>query len=72
VGFAFTHLLGFHLLPRLKDIYRQKLYLPDAALADSLPHLKPVLERRPINWELVKRQYEQMIQIRHCHAAEPG
>jgi hypothetical protein len=28
VAFAFSHLLGFQLLPRLKGIHRQKLYLP--------------------------------------------
>jgi len=31
VGFAFCHLLGFHLLPRLKGIHRQKLYRPSLA-----------------------------------------
>ncbi|MDQ5852484.1 MAG: transposase, partial [Chloroflexota bacterium] len=61
VGFAFTHLLGFRLLPRLKDIYRQKLYLPDAGTADSYPHLQPVLARRAINWEIIRQQYDQMI-----------
>src|SRR5699024_7590287 len=26
IGFAFCHLLGFRLMPRLKSIHRQKLY----------------------------------------------
>ena len=30
VAFAFCHLLGFELLPRLKGISRQKLYRPKA------------------------------------------
>ena len=28
VAFAFCHLLGFRLLPRLKGIHRQRLYRP--------------------------------------------
>ena len=38
VGFAFCHLLGFHLLPRLKGIHRQKLYRPLAGHPDAYPH----------------------------------
>src|SRR3546814_958185 len=30
VGFAFCHLLGFELAPRLKAIARQNLYVPEA------------------------------------------
>ena len=52
-GFAFTHLLGFDLLPRLKDIAGQKLYLPDLALSEQLPLLKPVAAQRAIRWELI-------------------
>jgi len=61
VGFAFTHLLGFRLLPRLKDIYRQKLYLSDAGTATHYPNLHMVLARRAINWEIIRQQYNQMI-----------
>ena len=43
VGFAFTHLLGFELMPRLKAIARQKLYLPDAGCSDEYANLKDVL-----------------------------
>jgi Tn3 transposase DDE domain len=39
VGFAFCHLLGFHLLPRLKGIHRQKLYRPLAGHPEAYPHL---------------------------------
>ena len=37
VGFAFSHLLGFQLLPRLKGIARQKLYRPDTGAPDFYP-----------------------------------
>jgi hypothetical protein len=60
IGFAFTQLLGYSLLPRLKNIGAARLYLPDAGLAASLPHLSTVLTR-PIRWELIAQQYDQMV-----------
>lgn len=60
VAFAFSHLLGFQLLPRLKAINKQKLYLPEAGSATSYGELQPILTR-PINWELVAQQYDEMI-----------
>jgi len=60
VAFAFCCLLGFRLLPRLKDIYRKKLYRPEAGNPDAYPRLQPILTR-PINWDLIRRQYDEMI-----------
>ncbi|MCC5466284.1 transposase, partial [Pelosinus baikalensis] len=60
VAFAFCHLLGFNLMPRLKGIHRQKLYRPDTGMMDAYPNLQPVLTR-PINWDLIRQQYDQMI-----------
>lgn len=60
VGFAFTELLGFKLLPRLKRIGAQRLYLPEPRSRDRWPALEPVLTR-PINWKLIANQYDQMI-----------
>ena len=60
VGFAFSHLLGFKLLPRLKTIYSQKLYLPEAELRSELKNLDPILAKKSINWELIEQQYEEM------------
>lgn len=59
VGFAFTELLSFRLLPRLKNIGSIRLYRPDdtppgwSALGGSLT--------RPIRWELIEQQYDQMV-----------
>ncbi|MDG3013662.1 Tn3 family transposase [Corynebacteriales bacterium D3-21] len=58
VGFAFTELLGFRLLPRLKNIGSIRLYRPDDAGAYA--QLGPVLTR-PIRWELIAQQYDQMV-----------
>ncbi len=60
VAFAFCHLLGFQLMPRFKGIARQKLYLPSAGQSNAYPNLKPILTR-PINWDLIRKQYDQMI-----------
>jgi len=62
VGFAFTHLLGYSLLPRLKNIGSARLYLPDAGRSVSLPHLQAALTR-PIRWELIAEQYDQMVKF---------
>ncbi len=60
VAFAFTHLLGFQLMPRLKRIKMQKLYRPHAGQTDAYPNLEPVMAR-PINWDLIRQQYDQMV-----------
>jgi TnpA family transposase len=60
VAFAFTHLLGFQLMPRLNGIHRQRLYLPNSDCADLYPHLQSVLSRG-IRWDLIRRQYDEMI-----------
>ena len=61
VAFAFSYLLGFNLMPRLKNIAKQKLYIPDIGLANNFQNLSPILTR-PINWELIAQQYDQMVQ----------
>ncbi len=60
VAFAFTKLLGFQLLPRLKAIHSQRLYRPETGQPDAYPNLQLVLSR-PIDWELIRRQYDEMI-----------
>ncbi|MED3330298.1 Tn3 family transposase [Bacillus thuringiensis] len=62
VAFAFSHLLGFKLMPRFKNIGSQKLYRPEVGMNDEYSHLHPVLSR-PINWDLIRQQYEQMIKF---------
>jgi hypothetical protein len=60
VGFAFCHLLGLQLLPRLTGIHRQKLYRPLAGHPDASPHLQTILGR-PMRWDLIRQQDEQML-----------
>lgn len=69
VAFAFCHLLGFKLMPRLKAINRQKLYLPGAGESGNYKNLKEVLTR-PIRWDLIVNQYDEM--IKHVAALKLG
>ena len=60
VAFAFCHLLGFDLLPRLKGISKKKLYRVEAGSPGDYPNLQPILTR-PIDWGLIARHYDEMV-----------
>ena len=60
VAFAFCELLSFSLLPRLKAISSQRLYLPAPKAGEAYPNLVSILTR-PIDWELIRTQYDDMV-----------
>ncbi len=60
IGFAFCHLLGFELAPRLKAIASQKLAVPSASIRAQLPNLLPILSSK-IDWAEIERQYDEMV-----------
>lgn len=60
IGFAITLLLGFDLLPRIKQINKARLYLPDRGDPNAYPELTPAMTR-PIRWDLIEQNYDQMI-----------
>jgi len=60
IAFAFSRMLRFQLLPRLKAIHKQRLYRPDTGKPDAYPNLLLVLTR-PIDWELIRQQYDEMV-----------
>ena len=60
VAFAFSHLLGFDLLPRLKAIAKQKLHVVETGDAPQYGHLEPILTHA-IHWELIRQQYDEII-----------
>lgn len=60
VGFGFSGLLKFDLLPRLKRIHKQKLYYPFSGDRKKYPNLDLILEK-PIKWNLIREQYDEMI-----------
>lgn len=59
VGFAFTELLNFRLLPRLKNIGSIRLYRPDDT-PPGWPALGGSLSRA-IKRDLIEQQYDQMV-----------
>lgn len=69
VAFAFCKLLGFQLMPRLKRIKYEKLYLCEKGTEADFPNLKDVLSR-PIRWQLIENQYDEM--IKHAVALKLG
>ena len=61
VAFAFCRLLNeFKLMPRLKRIKHERLYLPDTGMAKEFPNLAGILTR-PIRWERINQQYDEMM-----------
>ena len=69
VAFGFCRLLKIDLLPRLKRIKYERLYLPEKGLSAEFPHLRGVLER-PIRWDLIREQYDEI--VRHVVAIAEG
>ncbi|SFO06956.1 Transposase and inactivated derivatives, TnpA family [Streptomyces sp. cf124] len=61
VGFAFAHMLGFNLLPRLKNVGSARLYRPAAGQDEKWPNLAPVLSAKTIDWDLIRQQYDQIV-----------
>src|SRR5260370_3037529 len=60
IGFAFSHLLGFRLLPRLNPIPSQRLAVVEEGNTELYPHLKEALGKA-INWDVVRQQYDMMV-----------
>ena len=60
VAFAFSHLLGFELAPRIKGVGRSKLYLSRQSLRADLGEIAPMLTR-PIDWRLIASEYHEMV-----------
>jgi TnpA family transposase len=60
VGFAFSYMFGFDLLPRFKNIHSQKLYFSEKNDLNKYDELTSIL-LRPINWELIESQYDQIV-----------
>jgi TnpA family transposase len=70
IGFGITRLLGFKLLPRIKRINHVKFYPSQTGAKDRWPRLTPAMKQRPIRWDLITEQYDQM--IRYATAIRTG
>ena len=60
IGFAFSHMLGFKLMPRFKGISKQKLYYANNGDLSQYKHIVRILQRS-IKWHLIKEQYDQIV-----------
>ena len=60
VAFAFSYLLNFELLPRLKRIGAEKLLIPKANF-ENINNIESLISR-VINWKIIRDNYEGMIE----------
>ena len=63
VAFAFCHLLGFSLMPRLKGINKQKLAQPELGAREQYSNLSSIFSNQPINWTLIAQQYDELVKF---------
>ncbi|WP_243762531.1 transposase [Streptomyces sp. Tu 3180] len=61
IGSAFARMLGFNLLPRLKNVGSARLYRPAAGQDETWPNLAPVLSAKTVDRDLIRRQYDQIV-----------
>ena len=61
IAFAFAYLLGIDLRPRIKGIGRIKLNKPDGHIAKSHYNNLEEVMTKPINWQLIRENYDQII-----------
>ncbi|MGW5124567.1 Tn3 family transposase [Streptomyces sp. NPDC004069] len=60
IGFGLTRLLGYDLLPRIKQINKVKLYRPGREDEDTYDNLADAMTR-PIRWDVIQNNYDQLI-----------
>lgn len=63
IGFAFSELFDFDLLPRIKNINKQKLYCSSKAAKDSYTNLTDALAPTNIVWKKIKTQYREIVKL---------
>lgn len=69
IGFGFSYLLNFDLMPRLKNLNKQKLYYPSVQHKKDYPNLKDILLSH-INWALIEDGYNET--VKHTAALKTG
>ena len=60
IGFAFSYMLNFELLPRFKSMKRQKLSMCSSLDKKKYSNLSPIFSK-PIKWDLIASQYDEII-----------
>ncbi|MFJ5898953.1 Tn3 family transposase [Streptomyces sp. NPDC093064] len=54
-------MLGFNLLPRLKNASSARLYRLAAGEDEKWPNLAPGLSTKTIDWDLIRQQYDRIV-----------
>ena len=60
VGFAFSYMLDFELLPRFKNIHSQKLYVVEKDDKNKYSELSSIISKA-IDWDKIETQYDQIV-----------
>ncbi|MFE4369423.1 Tn3 family transposase [Streptomyces sp. NPDC056835] len=60
IGFGLTRLLGYDLLPRIKQINKVKLYRPGREEENTYDNLADAMTR-PIRWDVIENNYDQLV-----------
>lgn len=60
IGFAFSHLLHFDLLPRFKSLSKKKLSTVSKEDKEKYPNIEPILTDA-IDWNLIKTHYYDVV-----------
>ena len=61
IGFGFSELFNFDLLPRIKNINKQKLYCASKSKKDDYPNLTDALASEAIVWKKIETSYREMV-----------
>lgn len=61
IGFAFSEFFHFDLLPRIKNINKQKLYCSSKSKKDSYTNLTDALASDSIGWNKIRNHYREMV-----------
>lgn len=61
IGFAFSELFSFDLLPRIKNINKQKLFCSSKSKKDSYTNLTDALASEIIQWNKIRQYYREVV-----------
>ncbi|MDP1880095.1 MAG: Tn3 family transposase, partial [Parachlamydiaceae bacterium] len=66
IGFGFSEIFGFDLLPRIKNINKQKLYCSSRGKKEEYPNLTDAFACDTIQWNKIRQNYREI--VRHAAA----
>ncbi|MBY0463242.1 MAG: Tn3 family transposase [Alphaproteobacteria bacterium] len=61
IGFAFSEIFSFDLLPRIKNINKQKLFCSSKSKKDSYTNLADALASEIVQWNKIRQYYREVV-----------